>query len=69
MEAGRELRSHLVVLFDARERGSYLGVAAPVIGVTHDGNHLEFLQRSDESGQRDPCVLLRQDGRSNLRSA
>lgn len=52
-------RSDLILLFKARERRSYLGVAAPVVGVTHNGHHLKLPQCSDESGQGNPSMLLR----------
>ncbi|TNN84457.1 Collagen alpha-2(VI) chain [Liparis tanakae] len=45
---------------------SHLRVAAPVIGVTNNGHHVEFIQRSDESGQRDSCMLLRERHRKHL---
>lgn len=52
--------SHLVLLLDAREGCPYLRVAAPIIGITYNGHHFEFIQRPDEGWERHSCMLLRQ---------
>lgn len=58
-----------MVLLDAGEGCSHLRVAAPVIGITYNGHHVEFIQRSDESGQRNSCMLLRErNGSVSMRS-
>lgn len=55
----RSARSHLIVLFNARESRSHLRVAASVVGVTHNGHHFKLTQCSDESRQGNPSMLLR----------
>lgn len=39
----RSARSDLIVLFNTRESCSYLRVAAPVVGITHNGHHLKLM--------------------------
>lgn len=61
--------THLIVLLDARESCSNLRIAAPVVGVTYNGHHFQFIQRPNDSRQRHSCMLLGQTGRNRNRSA
>lgn len=58
-------KPHLIVLLDTRESCADLRVAAPVISVTHNSHHLEFIQRSDKSRQSHSGVLLGHKGGQN----
>lgn len=44
-------------------------VGAPVVGITHNGHHLKFMQCSDESGQGHPSMLLRGKSSSDRSSS
>lgn len=57
-------RSDLIVWLDTWESCAHLGVAAPVVGVTHYGHHFEFIQRTNKSRQSHSRMLLGQKSRN-----